>query len=127
MTNREIKLELAKIVLGRLEHADISDAKKLYFWITHDDVQDVELEEEESADISSHPISEVTNRIVKHDRKYESSGTRFHNIVTKNEIKTVGDLLKLGRVGFLKLYLSGQKLAQRVGEALEELYGITNW
>jgi hypothetical protein len=39
----------------------------------------------------------------------------------------VGDLLKIGRSGFLKYRNVGKGSISRIDDALEKLYGIKNW
>ena len=52
---------------------------------------------------------------------------RFWIVSDENDIKTVGDILAMGRGSFRALHLVGDKLTRNVGEALKEKYGIASW
>ena len=57
----------------------------------------------------------------------KGNGVRFLNIAKANDIETVGQLLKVGRVHFEKLRNMGPYCAAKVSEALKNLYGIETW
>lgn len=53
--------------------------------------------------------------------------TRFHNCCKTFDIDTVGDLLNFGYRSFCKLRNMSKATADRVTQALQNLYGITTW
>ena len=57
----------------------------------------------------------------------KGNGVRFLNIAKANDIETVGQLLKVGRVHFEQLRNMGPYCAAKVSEALKNLYGIETW
>ena len=57
----------------------------------------------------------------------KGNGVRFMNIAKANDIETVGQLLKVGRVHFEQLRNMGPYCAAKVSEALKNLYGIETW
>ena len=57
----------------------------------------------------------------------KGNGVRFLNIAKANDIETVGQLLKVGRVHFEQLRNMGPYCAAKVSEALKNLYGIEKW
>ena len=77
-------------------------------------------------DVDSAPISTITCRIssMRYDPGYE---VRLEKIFESNNIKTVGDLLRIGRRDFKKYRSVGSGSITRIDEALEELYDIKGW
>ena len=57
----------------------------------------------------------------------KGNGVRFLNIAKANDIETVGQLLKVGRVHFEQLRNMGPYCAAKVSKALKNLYGIETW
>lgn len=53
--------------------------------------------------------------------------TRFHNCCKVVDIDTVGDLLNFGYKNFCNLRNMSKATADRVTQALQNLYGITTW
>jgi hypothetical protein len=90
--------------------------------------------EEEKADpdrwwpdkVDSAPISVIICRIgrMRHDQGY---GVRLGKIFQMNDIKTVGDLLRIGRREFRTYRSVGGGSISRIDDALEDLYGIEGW
>ena len=72
------------------------------------------------------PISTITRRIssMRYDPGYE---VRLEKIFESNDIKTVGDLLRIGRRDFRKYRSVGGGSITRIDEALEDLYDIKGW
>ena len=52
---------------------------------------------------------------------------RFMNVAKENDIETVGKLLEVGRARFEQFRNMGRLCADRVSEALNNLYGIKSW
>ena len=76
--------------------------------------------------VDSAPISTITCRIssMKYDPGYE---VRLDKIFESNDIKTVGDLLRIGRRDFKKYRSVGTGSITRIDDALEDLYDIKGW
>jgi hypothetical protein len=51
-------------------------------------------------------------------------GIRFLNVCRQEEIETIGQIVKMGRANFERVRNMGRDCADKVGEALENLYGI---
>ena len=51
-------------------------------------------------------------------------GIRFMNVCRLEGIETIGQIVKMGRVNFERVRNMGRDCADKVGEALENLYGI---
>ena len=91
-------------------------------------------------DYSFHPIEMVLKELERIDiddmieRRKENPGavpvgyaTRACNCCKENDIKTVGDLLDFGYKRFCNLRNMSKATAGRVTQALQNLYGITEW
>ena len=76
--------------------------------------------------VDSAPISVIICRIgsMRHDTGY---GVRLGKIFERNDIKTVGDLLRIGRRDFRKYGSVGSGSITRIDDALEDLYDIKGW
>ena len=76
--------------------------------------------------VDSAPIRTITCRIssMKYDPGYE---VRLDKIFESNDIKTVGDLLRIGRRDFKKYRSVGTGSITRIDDALEDLYDIKGW
>lgn len=75
--------------------------------------------------VDSAPISVIICRIGRrYDPGYE---VRLGKIFESNNIKTVGDLLRIGRRDFRKYRSVGGGSISRIDDALEELYNIEGW
>ena len=57
----------------------------------------------------------------------KGNGVRFLNIAKANDIETVGQLLKVGRVHFEQLRNMGPYCVAAISQALKNLYGIETW
>lgn len=126
MTNREIKFELAKAAL--ISNNALSPEvtlEDLYNWIVEDSEVDVD---KPKTDYDKTSVREIIKHLVKNgkygDQRYATS---LVNIFNNNGINTIGDILKMGRRGFMKLNGVGKGSVTRIDDALEELYGIVNW
>ena len=128
MTNKEIKLELAKVALDKC-YFTTSEAltvglKNLYEWIVEE--PDVEVEEHAQNEYDNITVSEILKLVRK--KMSASSGITEHlaTIFTANDIKTAGDLLKIGRQCFKKYRNVGEKSLLALDDALAE-FGIKGW
>ena len=76
--------------------------------------------------VDSAPISVIICRIgsMRYDPGY---GVRLGKIFERNNIKTVGDLLRIGRRDFRKYGSVGGGSITRIDDALEDLYDIKGW
>ena len=76
--------------------------------------------------VDSAPISVIICRIGSrgYDPGYD---VRLEKIFESNNIKTVGDLLRIGRRDFKKYRSVGTGSITRIDEALEDLYDIKGW
>ena len=62
------------------------------------------------------------------NREYHTGyGVRLGKIFEMNNIKTVGDLLRIGRRNFRKYRSVGGGSISRIDDALEDLYNIKGW
>ena len=62
-------------------------------------------------------------------RGYKKRGNaiRFIYVAHEHDIKTVGQLLAVGRAKFEEFRKMGKSCADRISEALDNLYGIKSW
>lgn len=123
MTNREIKLELAKAVLSSNRQIEMT-LQDVYEWILKDEEEDVDTPK---TDYDDKPIGEVVRQITEGSYYYHKYAVRLEKVFANNNIKTVGDLLRYGRFDFSKLQNVGRGSLARIDDALEELYGIKTW
>ena len=129
MTNREIKFELAKVALTTCSHMTseslTESIKNLYDWIIEEPEVDVD---KPKTDYDKTSVREIIKYLVKHgkygDQRYASS---LINVFDNNGINTIGDILRIGRRGFMQLKGVGKGSVTRIDDALEDLYGIVNW
>lgn len=121
MTDKEIKLELAKAALKYGK--SLQTCKGFYDWINEE--SDVVVEKPND-DFRNDPISEITKFIDRNGRS-GGYGVRIGNTFLNNNITTVGELLNVGRRDVSYLYQIGRGALTRIDDALEELYGITYW
>lgn len=122
MTNKEIKLELAKSLLSNPNFFSTDETlRNLFSWIIES--KETNTDEESKIDYSTKPIGEILSYIGK---KYQSCG-RLENVLHNNNIYTVGDLIGIGRWMVKRYRHFGKKAIRCIDEALEELYGIKSW
>ena len=55
------------------------------------------------------------------------NAVRFMNVAKDHDIETVGQLLEVGRARFEQFRNMGRLCADRISEALDNLYGIKSW
>ena len=128
MTNKEIKLELAKVALATCRHmtseALTESLKSLYEWVVEE--PDVEVKTIDKNSLDSIDIKELLN-IVRKNQCYSSGiGTTLERIFNINNINTVGYLISIGRRSFSNFRLVGKKSILALDDALAEL-GIKGW
>lgn len=130
MTNKEIKLELAKHALDNScflsTETFMETLRNVYEWIMEEPKTDIANTDEPKSEYDKIDIREVIRAIEKNYRT-GGYGLRLTNICFSNCIATVGDLLRTGRRTFIGYNNVGKSSIIRIDEALEELYGITSW
>jgi len=77
-------------------------------------------------DIDAIPVSEIISYLQRNWLHY-GYGVRVSRIFEKNNIKTIGDLMRVSRNGFKKYNQVGMGSVRRIDDALEELYNIKGW
>ena len=60
-------------------------------------------------------------------RQKAGNAIRFMNVAKEHDIETVGQLLVVGRARFERFKHMGRLCADRISEALDNLYGIKSW
>lgn len=128
MTNKEIKLELAKVALEKCyfttSEALTEGLKNLYEWVVEE--PEVEAEGYAQNEYDNIYVSEILKLVRKN--KGTSGGVTEYlaTSFSKNDIRTAGDLLKIGRECFKKYRNIGKKSLFALDDALAEL-GIKEW
>ena len=120
MTDREIRLEIAKIAMS--QGMSVDHANGFYEWIVKEPEKVIVNEE-----VDDNPIGEIIRFIANGRLRGHGYSVRLERIFRDNGIRTVGDLLRIGKTGFLKIKDVGKGSSTRIDDALEELYGITEW
>ena len=115
MTNKEIKLELAKVALTKCNFTTIEALtealKNLYYWIAEE--PDVEVKTIDKNSFDSVDIKEVLNIVRKNQRFSSGIATSLEVIFSNNNINTVDDLMRIGRRDFSKYRLVAKSLFGR--------------
>lgn len=128
MTNKEIKFELAKGALERYTFSTnetlTESLKSLYEWIVEEPEVEVETNQENQYD--SIDIEEVLKIIRKNTHSSSPMAATLKKVFYRNNINTVGDLLRIGKKFITCYYHIGSKTCCEISDALEEL-GITAW
>ena len=128
MTNKEIKFELAKVALANcnfMKSESLTESiKNLYEWVVEEPEVEVETEQKNISDGTD--IREVLNIVRKSQRHNSGIATMIDSVFLENNIKTVGDLTRIGRRDFSKYRLIGKKSIWAIDEALNEL-GVKTW
>ena len=128
MTNKEIKLELARIALERCNFTTsetlTESLKNLYEWVVEE--PEVEQETEQKNSYDKIDIKEVLNIVRKNQWFGSRIATSLETIFYKNNINTVCDLMCIGRRNFSKYKLVGKKSILAIDDALAEL-GVKDW
>lgn len=79
-----------------------------------------------SDDVDKAPVNVIIGHVEKNRRSF-GYGVRLAKIFDANDIKTVGDLLRVGRHNFRTYNSVGNGSVTRIDDALEELYNIMSW
>lgn len=115
MTNREVKIEIAKAALGN--GLNIETAKAFYDWVIEEPER--ELPEDRSTRWDNTPIEELAHK------------TLIVGTVTKrckdNGINTVGDLIRCGGIKFSTFKNVGGCTIQKIDDALDRYYHVSEW
>lgn len=127
MTNKEIKLELAKVALERCNFTTsgtLTEAlRNLYDWVVEE--PEVEVENNQDNQFDSVDIEEVL-KIIRRQNFYHNVKV-IETIFRRENINTVGDLLRIGKKDITCYEHIGSKTCREISDALEELFGITAW
>jgi len=129
MTNKEIKLELAKVALEKCcfttSETLTEGLKNLYEWIVEE--TDVEVEKNAQNEYDNITVSEILNCVRKNVCTCSPAITeRLATVFASSNIKTVGDLLGIGRQCFKRYRDIGEKSLLALDDALTEL-GVKGW
>ena len=128
MTNKEIKLELAKVALTKcnfMTSGTLTESiKNLYEWIMEE--PKVESDREPKTDSDNIAITEVLKIVNKNQRSASGIAALLGGVFSNNNIKTVDDLLQIGRHKFSRYRNVGNKSIAALDDALDEL-GIKGW
>ena len=128
MTNREIKLELARIALERCNFSTseslTESLKNLYEWVIEE--PEVEAKPIDKNSFDDIDIKEILTIIRKNKGSSSGIATMVEKVFYGNNINTVGDLMRIGRRDFSKYRLVGKKSVWAIDDALDEL-GIKGW
>lgn len=110
MTDKEIRLELAKAAL--MGGASMERTKEMLSWVVGDVKKDV--------DLDAVKVSEL-------EQYLGMSAVRFRNRCMENDIHTVGQLARIGSNGFRALRLVGGRLVDKLRDVLSVNYGVEGW
>jgi hypothetical protein len=78
-------------------------------------------------DVNTAPVSVIIRHIESDSAWDPGYAVRLSKLFTANDIKYVGELLRIGRRNFKKYRSVGSGSIYRIDVALEELYGIKGW
>ena len=112
MTDKEIRLELAKAAL--ISGSSIETAKLMYSWVCDG------IKRKEEIDLDSIKVGEL-------EQYLGMSAVRFRNRCMENDIHTVGQLVRIGSNGFRALRLVGGGLVDKLRDVLSANYGVEGW
>ena len=125
MTDKEIKLELAKVALTKCSFTTsetlTESLKNVYEWITEHSEEEEPKTKNAYDDID---IQEVVKRIKSNTKTSSGIATTLESIFHSNGIQTVGDLLRMSKREFSKYRCVGKKSISAIEDALDEL-GVT--
>ena len=112
MTEKEIRLELAKAAL--MSGASIETAKMMCSWVCDG------TKPKEEIDLDGIKVGEL-------EQYLGMSAVRFRNRCQENDIHSVGQLVRIGSNGFRALRLVGGGLVDKLRGVLFENYGVEGW
>lgn len=112
MTDKEMRLELAKAAM--IGGASMERTKEMLSWVNGEErgMADVDLD---------------TVKVTELEQYLGMSAVRFRNRCLENDIHTVGQLVRIGSVGFRALRLVGGNLVDRISDVLAAKYRIQGW
>ena len=111
MTDKEMKLELAKAAL--IGGASLDRVKEMLEFVSGD-------VDKGSTALDGVKVSEL-------EQYLGMSSVRFRNRCMENGIHTVGQLVRVGSGGFRSLRLVGGGLVEKLRIILSEKYGVNEW
>ena len=112
MTDKEIRLELAKAAL--MGGASMERTKEMLSWVNG------ESDTESGIDLDGIKVTEI-------EQYLGMSSVRFRNRCLENGIHTGGQLVRIGSSNFRALRLVGWGLVAKVSNILAERYGVDRW
>lgn len=135
MTKQEFLLEATlRLIDSRQPNENASDITTLAKELTEETFKEKDSFKTKegqfwSEETDEKPVVEIISYIEKKGYSYNSGGYAFKltNVFKDNNIKTVGDLLRMGKQAFMKLNKVGKGSYTRVDDALEDLYNIKGW
>lgn len=110
MTDKEIRLELAKAAL--IGGASEERMNEMFKWVVGSD--------KPILDIDSISVSDM-------EQYLGMSSVRFRNRCMENDIHTVGQLVRIGSRKFRALRLVGSSLVMKIEDVLTKEYGVKEW
>lgn len=111
MTDKELKLELAKAAL--IGGASKERMEEMFSWV-------IGAAHEGSSNLDKVKVSEL-------EQYLGMSAVRFRNRCMENDIHTVGQLVRIGSASFRSLRLVGSGLVEKIRQALKDNYGVSEW
>lgn len=135
MNKQDFLLEVTlRLVATRQPEETINDISSMAVALTDDifKVKEVLKNKEGqfwSDETDAEPVETIISWIERKGYGYNSGGYAYKltKIFKDNNIKTVGDLLRLGKFEFKKLKQVGKGSYTRIDDALEEMYNIKGW
>jgi DNA-directed RNA polymerase alpha subunit len=128
MTNMEIKFELARLALEKCcfttSETLTEGLKNLYEWVVEE--PEVEVKENTQNEYNNITVSEILNCVRKNVHECSPVTEMLATVFAASNIKTVGDLLGIGRQCFKKYRNIGKKSLLALDDALAEL-GVKGW
>lgn len=112
MTERDIRLELAKAAL--IGGASVERTEEMLSWVIG------EVKRSSDIDLDRIKVSEL-------EQYLGMSSVRFRNRCMENDIHTVGQLVRIGSRDFRSLRLVGAGLVNKLRLVMREKYGVLEW
>ena len=119
MKEQEIRFELAKAFISSGRNTEFS-LNDWYGWIINAKMEDNLMEEARKT-----PIGDIGLYLLQ--RGHKNVVGKLDTAFRVNNIKTVGDLLDLGRSTFACRRNVGRKMIYSIDEYLESRFCITSW
>lgn len=130
-TRQEFLMEVTLRLAGNLIEFDSKGIVDMAKDIT-DRVFDAYKEQENEnqwwpKEVDEEPISKIINFIMTYKYRGSGYGIRLNNLFIENNIKTVGDILRIGKIKMSNIKNLGKGSITRIDDALEGLYNIKSW